>query len=239
MKKSGLKGKLFILLTLTGAAACTASCKAEEKNQEVSSMVEFKGFVGKEQTLENTDTMPANNMLYLETKSAQIKSKKDDTEYTSSLSSFQQGTATYLVEGDLSSVGKDMLEVTYPVFYVEKQLEEKEVLYPSNNEEGTHIELGDSEAKYPDAGQGVLVEVISSDLEQIPYQMTLKSNGETYEGAVSYYFDIISGDFEEGYWIISGITMEELGADTTVETSSVLQRYVATEFEIVEKDVKH
>lgn len=70
MKKSGLKGKLFILLTLTGAAACTASCKAEEKKQEVSSMVEFKGFAGKEQTLENTDTMPANNMLYLETKSA-------------------------------------------------------------------------------------------------------------------------------------------------------------------------
>lgn len=222
------KKQILILLTLTGVAACTVSCKTEEKNQEVSSVVEFKGFTGKEQTLEN-------NMLYLETKSAQIKSKKDDTEYTSSLSSFQQGTATYLVEGDLSSVGEDMLEVTYPVFYVEKQLEEKEVLYPSNNEEGTHIELGDSETKYPDAGPGVLVEVISSDLEQIPYQMTLKSNGETYEGAVSYYFDIISGDFEEGYWIISGITMEELGADTTVEASSVLQRYVATEFEIVEK----
>ena len=239
MKKSGLKRKIFLLLTLTGVAACTISCKTEEKSQEVSSVVEFKGFAGKEQTLGNTDTIPENNMLYLETKSAQIKSKKDDTEYTSSLSSFQQRKATYLVEGDLSSVEEEMLEVTYPVFYVEKQLEEKKILYPSDNKEGTHVEIGDSETKYPDAGQGILVEVIASDLEELPYQIVLKSNGETYEGAVSYYFDIISGDFEEGYWIISGITMEELGADTTVEASSVLQRYVATEFEIVEKDVKH
>lgn len=47
MKKSGLKGKLFILLTLTGAAACTASCKTEEKKQEVSSVESLKDLLVK------------------------------------------------------------------------------------------------------------------------------------------------------------------------------------------------
>lgn len=94
------------------------------------------------------------------------------------------------------------LEVTYPVFYVEELLDEKQILYPPANENSPLVEISDSSIEYPEAGQGVLVKVVSSDLEQLPYQIVLKFNGETYEGAVSYYFDTISGNFEKGYYII-------------------------------------
>lgn len=191
---------------LLGLMVFETSC-GKEKKQDICSTVEFTHFSGKEQALEGTPSPSENNLLYLETKSPQIINKQDDTEYTIALSSFDHGTATYSVEADLSAMNEGNLEVTYPVFYVEKLLEEKQILYPPANENNPLVEISDSSIEYPETGQGVLVKVVSSDLEQLPYQIVLKSNGETYEGAVSYYFDTISGNFEKGYYIMSGIAM--------------------------------
>ena len=228
------KKRMLTILMLLGLMVFETSC-GKEKKQDICSTVEFTHFSGKEQDLEGTTSPSENNLLYLETKSPQIINKQDDTEYTTALSSFDHGTATYSVEADLSSMNEGDLDVTYPVFYVEELLDEKQILYPPANENSPLVEISDSSIEYPEAGQGVLVKVISSDLEQLPYQIVLKFNGETYEGAVSYYFDTISGNFEKGYYIIPGITMEELGADVTLEASSMLHRYIATEFEITEK----
>lgn len=197
---------MLTILMLLGLMAFETSC-GKEKKQDICSTVEFTHFSSKEQDLEGT----------------------------TALSSFDHGTATYSVEADLSSMNEGDLEVTYPVFYVEELLDERQILYSPANKNNPLVEISDSSIEYPEAGQGVLVKVVSSDLEQLPYQIVLKFNGETYEGAVSYYFDTISGNFEKGYYIMPGITMEELGEDVTLEASSMLRRYVATKFKIIEK----
>lgn len=97
------KKRMITILMLLGLMAFETSCGKEKK-----------------QDLEGTTSPSENNLLYLETKSPQIINKQDDTEYTTDLSSFDHGTATYSVEADLFSMSEDNLDVTYPVFYVEK-----------------------------------------------------------------------------------------------------------------------
>lgn len=228
------KKRMTTALMLLGLMVFETSCSMDKK-EEISSTIEFTNFISKDQTIEATMSPSENNLIYLETKSPQIINKQDHIEYIANFSSFDQGTATYLIEADLSSTNESDLEITYPVFYVEEQVKEKQILYPPVNANTPLVEISDSSIEYPEAGHGVLIKIVSSDLEQLPYQIVLKSNGETYEGAVSYYFDTISGNFEKGYYIMSGITMEELGEDVTLEASSVLRRYCATEFNVIKE----
>ncbi|WP_297778992.1 hypothetical protein [Blautia sp.] len=230
-----LKGKKNpIVLVLLVLMIFETSC-SKDKKQEVNSAIEFTHFTNKENDIETAISPSKNNLLYVETKSAQIKNKQNDIEYTSNLVSFDHGTATYFIEADLSSVDEGDLEITYPVFYIEEQLDKKQLLYPPTNGSETFVEISDSSIEYPDAGRGVLIKVVSSDLERLPYQIVLNSGGKTYDGAISYYFDTISGNFKEGYYIMLGVTMEELEENVTVEASSILRQYIATEFDIVQE----
>lgn len=143
---------MLTILMLLGLMAFETSC-GKEKKQDICSTVEFTHFSGKEQDLEGTTSPSENNPLYLESKSPQIIHKQDDTEYTTALSSFDHGTATYSVEADLSSMNEGDLEVTYPVFYVEKLLDERQILYSPASKNNPLVEISDSSINIPKPGR--------------------------------------------------------------------------------------
>ncbi|WP_297778994.1 hypothetical protein [Blautia sp.] len=231
--------KIIVTISLTSmilGIASVAYAKDEKVISDVYDKIEFNNFSNSDGTL-NLDTYnlntlrSTNDLMLIETKSGELKSFEDGKINAMNMISFENGVATYDLESNLDSSNQENVQLTYPVFYVEEQNINKMTFSIADESDLINATVSDSKEKFPDADRGVLVEFTYEDIEKLPYNMALVSGGKKYEDcAVSYYFDIKTGDFTHGYLIYFGITMEELKPDATLEASSMLNRCSPTEF---------
>lgn len=201
--------------------------------------IEFNNFANSERTFDlNTYNLNAlrstSDLMLVETKSGELKSTEDGKTYDINMISFENGVATYGLESNLNSSNPENIQLTYPVFYVEEKNNNAMTFSIADESDFINTTISDSKEKFPDADRGVLVEFTYENPERLPYNMALVSGEKKYEDcAVSYYFDTKTGDFTHGYLIYFGITMEELRSDATLEASSMLNRCIPTEFNLV------
>lgn len=201
--------------------------------------IEFNNFSNNDGAL-NLDTYNLNalrstsDLMLIETKSGELKNSEDGKTYSMNMISFENGVATYGLESNLNSSTPENIQLTYPVFYVEEKNNNTMTFSIADESDFINTTISDSKEKFPDADRGVLVEFTYENTEKLPYNMALVSGEKKYEDcAVSYYFDTKTGDFTHGYLIYFGITMEELRSDATLEASSMLNRCIPTEFNLV------
>jgi hypothetical protein len=170
---------------------------------------------------------------YIETRSAVVKNLKDGSEYELDGGVMENGTISYQFSVKKGTLKEDEMEVISPVLYIEEECGDAVSLSALEENEYLNLTISDSMEEFPDADQGVLVEYTAKNIDCVPYELVLQSGGETYDNyAVSYYFDLETGDFTHGYYLYYGITVDELSQDATLETNFVINRYEPTSYEL-------
>ena len=192
---------------------------------------------GVKHTIEFRDTTgdggTTDELMDMMTRSPQLVHAASEEKYELQIVSSGVGTAVYTFETAEAAVDLSSFQIIVPVQYVEEKADEKVTVPLSDSSELITVEVSDSIEKFPNADRGVLVEFTSADVESVPCNLVLVSGGEVYDNcSVTYKFDNETGDFTGGQLIYFGITMEGLSADAYLETSSMFNRYVLSDFSL-------
>lgn len=180
---------------------------------------------------ELSNVRATNDLFFIETKSAELLDTQSGVRYELSSCSANSNEMTYTIDTTEISAASDTLQVVAPVVYMEELATESVVIPLDGTSELLNVTIGRSTEKYPDAPEGVLVEFTALDVEHLPYNMALVSNGQIYDDcSVSYLFDFETGDFIRGELVFVGLTMDDLAENVILDASSMLNQYTPTEY---------
>lgn len=205
---------------------------------DVQSTITFTDFHnGLERNSQVTNTYNLSNIrsidepFFLETKSAELICTLDGSSYGLASSSVSSDAVTYTFESTENINDYSNIQVVPPVVYMEERTEESFAIPICDSSDLINVEISSSKEKYPDEEEGVLIEFTSLDVEHIPYNMILLSDGQVYDNcSVSYFFDFETGDFIRAELVFVDLTLEQLATNASIEVCSLLNRYVPTNY---------